>query len=436
MIGTRIHRTIPPDTAKIDTPSSKYYATIRHFYGRASVLTDRFPDGIILKYYLYSITLSHGFVIPISIVYLQVRGLSFTEIGTVQAIFMAGWVGGEIPAGYVSDRIGRRNSLIIASTLTPLALVTLALGRSFLVFTLGFIIWAFGVAFRSGASSAWLYDMLTERLDEEEYSRVKGKGWSIRQMTTAVASILGSYLATIAWWSPFVANALLVASGIGLLITFPQSRRFTNESGEGEEQLTIVDALPLIRERFTQPPLRSFVIYMALFFGLVDIAILFIQPISINLGVPVAYLGWLYAGFSLVSAGAGYVAGDVKEIVGLRRWLFIAPPVVAGLFVIAVPVSLAVIPVFFVMRGVRSITTTLRSQYLNDQIDSIGRATLLSAASMVFALTAAVTRLIGGIVADFTSPILMLGLFGVLFIGGMFSLSLWESPVPSRTTET
>lgn len=396
--------------------------------------TDRFPERVVLKYYLYSITLSHGFVIPIGIIYLQVRGLSFTEIGIVQAIFMAGWVVGEIPAGYISDRIGRRNSLIVASTLTPLALVTIALGRSVLVFALGYAIWAFGVAFRSGASSAWLYDTLGERFEEEKYSQVKGRGWSVRQVTTAVASILGSYLATIAWWSPFVANALLVASGIGLLITFPQSKQFANESSKDEEQLTIIDVLPLIRERFTRPPLRSFVIYMALFFGLVDVALLFIQPISTNLGVPLAYLGWLYAGFSLVSAGASYVAGDVEEIIGLRRWLFIAPLVVAGLFVGSVAMPLVVIPVFFVMRGVRSITTTLRSQYLNDQIDSVGRATLLSTASMVFALTAAVTRLISGVIADFTSPILALGLFGVLFIGGTISLSLWESPVP-RTTE-
>jgi MFS family permease len=144
----------------------------------------------------------------------------------------------------------------------------------------------------------------------------------------------------------------------------------------------------------------------------------------------------LYAGFSLVSAGASYVAGDIEEIVGLRRWLLIAPLVVAGLFVGSVAVPLAVIPAFFLMRGVRSITTTLRSQYLNDQIDSVGRATLLSTASMVFALTAVVTRLISGVVADFTSPILTLGLFGVLFIGGTISLSLWEPPVPpSRTTE-
>jgi len=117
------------------------------------------PDRLVLKYYLYTATRSHGFVLPVVVEYLLDSGLSFTQVGTTEAVFMAGWSVGELPTGYVSDRIGRRNALVVSKVLTVATLLTLGFGQTFAAFIAGYTVWSLDVTFRSGAGSAWLYEV-------------------------------------------------------------------------------------------------------------------------------------------------------------------------------------------------------------------------------------------------------------------------------------
>ena len=384
------------------------------------------PDRLVLKYYLYTATRSHRFVIPVVVEYLLDSGLSFTQVDTTEAVFMAGWTLGEVPTGYVSDRIGRRNALVVSKVLTVAALLTLGFGQTFAAFIAGYAVWSLGVTFRSGAGLAWLYGALEARLDMDEYTRVKGRGSAVQLSVTAVASVLGGWLAATDWLYPFLANTALVAVGIPVLLALPVVGREAEEATPGAGEM-----LSVIREQFTAPPLRGFVVYMAPFFALTSVVETFVQPVSTDLGVPVAALGWLYAGFSLIAAGAGYVAGDVRERVVERTW-FITAPLSLALLLVATPfVPLLALPIFFVLRGVRSLTTTLRGQYLNDRIGSVGRATTLSAASMVFALAAAVSRQVGGVVADLSPPLTMFGFSSGVFITATLVLLLVDPPVPA-----
>jgi MFS family permease len=253
---------------------------------------------------------------------------------------MAGWTLGEVPTGYVSDRIGRRNALVVSKGLTVAALLTLGFGQTFAAFVAGYAVWSLGVTFRSGAGSAWLYEVLEERLNTDEYTRVKARGSAVQLSVTAVSSVLGGWLAATDWLSPFLANTALVAVGIPVLLALPVVGREAEEATSGAGEM-----LSVIRDQFTAPPLRGFVVYMGLFFALTSVVETFVQPVSTNIGVPVAALGWLYAGFSLVAAGAGYVAGDVRERVGERTW-FLTAPLGLALLLVATPfVPLLALPI-------------------------------------------------------------------------------------------
>lgn len=393
---------------------------------RFDSLGDRLPGPLVARYYAYQVSLSHGFVIPIIVEYLvSYRDLSYTAFGTTGAVFMAGWVLWELPTGYLGDRVGRRASLLVGSVLSAVAILALGIGRTLPVFVVAYLVWSMGVTFRSGSADAWLYDVLDDRMDAEDFSRVKGRGWSVRLVTTAVTSVLGSALAAWHWQAPFVANAALLLVGVPLLLTFPRSHVADADTPSPRELLSV------IRREFTTRPLGGFVLYIALFFGLLEVTLSYVQPISTGLGIPVAALGWLYAGFSLVGAAAGWLTDDVRNRVGERTWFRIAPPATALLLVVVSFVPLAAIPVFFAFRFVRSLTTTLRSQYLNDHVGSVARATLLSAASMVFGLTAAAARQVSGVIADATSPVTLLGITGAAFLIAVAMFSLVETPVPS-----
>jgi MFS family permease len=208
----------------------------------------RFGDRFVARYYLYTATKSHGFVVPVAVQYLLDSGLTFTQVGTVEAVFMAAWTLGEVPTGYVGDRIGRLNALVASKLLTVTALLTLGFGRTFPAFVAGYALWSLGVTFRSGAGSAWLYEALEARFDTREYTRIRGRGSAVQLSVTAVGSVLGGWLAATDWLYPFLANAALVTAGIPVLVTFGTDDRDADGATPGTGEV-----LSVVRERFTTP---------------------------------------------------------------------------------------------------------------------------------------------------------------------------------------
>lgn len=103
------------------------------------------------------------------------QGLSFTQIAVLEARYNVTTLFGEIPTGYVGDRVGRRNSLLIGTTLIAVTLTGIGLASSFPALAVLYVCWSMGYNFRSGSEDAWLYDALTDDLSEGEFSHVRGR---------------------------------------------------------------------------------------------------------------------------------------------------------------------------------------------------------------------------------------------------------------------
>lgn len=139
------------------------------------------PPPLVLKYYLYQATVTFGFFWPVFTVFLLHRGLTYTQIGLLGTISAAFVVIGELLTGYVGDRVGRRNSLLVSSLLLTLSLLGFIVVHRFGSFVVVYVLWALGLAFRSGSGDTWLYDALESRLQEDEYTRIRGHGGSVKQ---------------------------------------------------------------------------------------------------------------------------------------------------------------------------------------------------------------------------------------------------------------
>lgn len=395
----------------------------------------------ILTYYLTRATGNPGFIWPVYLLYVLAHGVTYTQIGiigTVQAIVV---VGGEIPTGYVGDRIGRRNSLAVGSVLFTASAASYLIVETFLGFVLTFSLLSLGNAFISGSGDAWLYDTLKEQLDEGRFTHVRGRGGAIGNWSMTVTMIAGGLLYAVDPIYPFVAQTVM--GGVNLLFTLvlPKNRQYTDE-GEDTEQLTIIDALPVIRNQLSEPPLRSFIVYMSLFFGGLMVADAYVQPIAVSalettfkggiMGTELpesATLGFLYASFTVVSAIASDRAGDIEEALGVRRSVLFIPVVIAVFYVFPVIVPIMAFPMFFVMKGSRSVIGPIANHHVNRHVESVGRATVLSAVSMVYSLARIPFAVGSGVVADIATPRVSVAALGVAFLVGGGVAYLWEAPV-------
>ncbi|PSP99434.1 MFS transporter [Halobacteriales archaeon QS_4_70_19] len=406
-------------------------------------MTDAPGRSLVRRYFLYEATAAHGLVWPIFTLFLLGRDLNFTQIAGLSAFLSVLVVAGEVPTGRLADRLGRRNALLLGRLAEAASLVGFVFATAFVDFLALYALWALAMTLASGTAAAWLYDALDEHLDAGRYTAVRGRGRAIGQWAMAGRMVLAGPLYVLDPTYPFVAGA-----GVGLLSAVFLLGLPTVESGDTEP--TGREALALVREALSSPGVRGVVLYAGLFFGLVSAVDDLVQPIAVDafdiylryvpggevLPEP-ALLGVLYAGFTAVAAVASDRAAMLERRFGTRAAVVGIPMVVAATALAPVLVTPVAVPVFLVVKSGRATLEPLVSGYLNDRIDRAGRATVLSAAAMVYALVRAPLKLGSGRVADLVSPVAGVAALGAAFLlAGVFLVVVDRPLVAGSGAET
>lgn len=403
-------------------------------------VTDGLPDSSVLTYYLYKATKAVEFYRPVMYLYFLSLNLSFAQIAVLEAVYNLATVLGEVPTGYVGDRIGRRNSLVVGTSVITATLVAIGLASSFLALVALYACWSMGYNFRSGSEDAWLYDTLTDDQSADDFSEIRGRGESVSLLTGVVAAVVGGYLGSIDLAYPFFVAAGVTALGVPILLSLSESDAHEEET---PDHLSLLRTLDIVRDAVTDRRIRAFVVYYyVLFAAVLYLVFIFVQPIFetvvLDIGVRESnvesLLGWYYAGISLVGAGLSYHAGTIRERVGLRTWFFVLPFGVGGALVGMYFLPVLALPLLLLARGVADTTRTFASQYVNDRIESVGRATVLSAMAMVSGLAVIPFQLGSGVLSDLSSPLLALAVAGGALIVGSAVVLAWEVPVATRAS--
>jgi MFS family permease len=395
--------------------------------------------GSVLKYYAYKATTATEFYRPIMYLYfLDQPGVGFTEIAVMEALYNLTTVLGEVPTGYVGDRIGRRNSLLVGTLLIAATLVGIGLVGSFAALSALYVLWSMGYNFRSGSQDAWLYDTLRADLSADDFARVRGRGESVALAVGVGAAVTGGALGSVDLSYPFYLAAGVTVLGAVVLLTMPEP-----EVGEraGSDAPGFRETLAIVRETLSSPDLRSFVLYYYVLFSAVTyLVFVFLQPIFevvvLDLGAAPGdvelLLGLFYGAYSLVGAGLSYYTGAIEERVGLRLWFLVLPLGLGAALVGMYLVPLLALPTLLLARGVADTTRSLASTYVNDRIQSLGRATVLSAMAMVSGLTVVPFQIGSGAISDAVSPLFALAVAGGVLVVASVAIHSLAPPVRGR----
>ncbi|NHN42383.1 MFS transporter [Halorubellus sp. JP-L1] len=385
------------------------------------------PNGLVLRFYAFKVTNASGFYLPIYFVFLQDKGFDLAFLGLLSATFSLSLVAVEIPTGYLGDLVGRRGSLAVGAVVRAAVMASFPFLPSKPAYLALFGVWAIGWAFRSGTQDAWLYEVLQSTCDEDEYARVDGRANTLVLGTSAVAAVLGGLMYTVEPAAPFLANAALALVGLPILYTFPPI-----ETDADEQAFGVRDAVVLLRAQARRPEVRWFVAYAAVFATAFAATRPFEQPMLRAVGVPIAGLGVLYAAFKLVSAGAASTSGYLEERLGVRGTFAVLPAVYALAFAVVYVVPVAIVPVVFLNRAINTAVRPIRNKYLNDRLDDVGRATVLSGASMALSVVSGLGKIVNGRVTDAIGPIDGVATASVVLAG--VGALLWFAVDPVRST--
>jgi MFS family permease len=158
-------------------------------------------------FYLFRLLATSYLWVPISVLLMQSRGLSFTEIMILGGVYSAVVILVEIPTGVFADRIGRRQSMMLGTLAMVAACLVAYHAESMAAFAVSEALAATSMALCSGADSAYLFDLLREngRIDEYGHRESTASAWHLAG--AAVACAAGGALGEIDLALPYLVTA-------------------------------------------------------------------------------------------------------------------------------------------------------------------------------------------------------------------------------------
>ena len=366
-------------------------------------------------------TLSASLIWGINTLFLLDAGLNNLEAFAANAFFTAGMMLFEVPTGVVADLRGRRFSFLLGSlTLTVSTLAYVLMWQTnapFWAWAAVSVMIGLGFTFFSGAVEAWLVDALRYTGYAGPLEPVFAKGQAVQGGAMLTGSVLGGVIAqATSLGVPFVVRSALLGVTFVLAFVTMHDLGFTPLSGKRpgpEVQRIFNDSL---RYGLGRPSVR-WVMLTSPFVGGVSIyAFYAMQPYLLELYGDEGAYGIAGLAAAIV-AGAQIVGGlsapRVRTLFRRRTSLMITSAtvsVVALLLVSLVQVFWVVVGLLVLWSLAFAVTMPVRQAYLNDQIPSEQRATVLSFDSLLSSAGGVVVQPVFGRVADVGSYALTFGL--------------------------
>lgn len=356
-------------------------------------------------------TLAASFIWGVNTLFLLDAGLDNTEAFAANAAFTLGMVIFEVPTGVVADTRGRRFSFLLGTV--TLLVSTLLYWWMWLVrapfagWVVASILIGLGFTFFSGATEAWLVDALADARHTGDLETVFGRAQLVGGAAMLVGSLLGGVVAQVG----NLGLPYLIRSGVLVLSTVVAWFAMHDRGFVPDRSARPLPAIRTVLDASIDQGLRNrpvrWLMLAAPFTSGVGIYVFYgLQPYLLQLaGDPRAY-GIAGAAAALSAAAqmvGGLLVGRIRRLFRRRTDALILGTVLG----VGLLVGLGVAPNLWVALAlvavwslVAAATTPLRQSFLNGEIPSAQRATVLSFDSLMGSAGGVVVQPALGRVAD------------------------------------
>jgi MFS family permease len=358
--------------------------------------------------------------LPVIVLFVQDRGFTLTQYTILDAVWYASTLIFEIPTGIVTDRYGKKVSLLISGLTQAASLFMTAFAQSFWTIFFAYILWGFGASFETGTYDALLFDSLKQCNREGEYRKVRGRVTTLAILASAIGSVLAGFLGGIE-----LALPILLTGALGLL-TIPLIMALTEPE---VSQIREPSHLLHLKESVRYISHRRLVALLILYTAIMSTAIWglhdFYQPFLGSFGIQVESIGILYLFFRLFSVAGAHFSDAIYTIVG-RRSVFLIPTVfvvsVLAMSAILTPWAVVFIFVIYFLNG---LYLPILNDLLNKNLPSSKRATIISLGSVLSCLMGCVLYPTLGRIADLVSLQMTFLVLGLGMLGSMALLLIF-----------
>ncbi len=307
-------------------------------------------------------------------------GLSMTEIMALQAVFGIVVAVLEFPSGYIADRLGYRPTLLGAAIVSLVGWSMYLRASDFWTVALAEGILGIAVSLISGADTALLYESLHATGRAGEFASWYGRFRFSGEVAEGSAALAAGAL--YAWWDrlPFVVEILAWALNVGVAWLLVEPARHRPPMTQ-----TWTQVRGLFRFVFHQHHLRA-IIFLSIILGTSSfIPVWLIQIYARDAGVPVAWIGVMWAAANYSVALGSLTSARLGSSLGVLPTLFLCITLVAiGYAGLGLSHALYGFAFYFCLTVMRGLNGPLLHTEEQQLIPSSDRAGLISLRGFLF----------------------------------------------------
>ncbi|MDF1659075.1 MAG: MFS transporter [Verrucomicrobiales bacterium] len=379
-------------------------------------------DRNIPLFIVFRLLFNARFYYPIFAVIQLDYGLTMSQFALLNAIWAVSIVLLEVPSGALADRIGRKRMVVLAAALMVVEMAVIAFvpfGNVTLIFwawVINRVLSGAAEAAASGADEALAYDSIPEEEQKARWPKVLSRLMTLSSMAFIVAMLVGS-----AVYDPNLVNKALtwigselsveketvirfpiyltLITGIAALIVSLFMKEPKTDSGHDESCSMWGDILEVGKWILKNPFVYALILAALVHDSVVRIFLTTASEYYRLIDIPVVWFGVIGAAF----AGLGIFTPKIAEWLVLNRsirtnYLLVTVFTILGLFGISLAIphwGVAMVVFFGISYGFLNF---FGSHYLNAEVDSKRRATVLSFRGLALNLGfGAVSLIYGGI---------------------------------------
>ena len=354
----------------------------------------------------------------IGTLYLQTRGLTLGQIGSLGSILIVSSLLAEVPTGILADKIGCKWSVVIALFIQTAGEYLYLFTNNYWGFALISALAGIGFAFPSGAGEALLYDSLPKGDSHALMKKATRLNASAYLICSLIAPLIGGIIVSTLTLTKFKVAILFTA--ISVTMAFLLSLFFK----EPKRDYKHIELSP--REIFSNgltyilsnKQLQWIVAILILTDSFTGVLLGLYQPYFVKFSVTPLWIGW---SLSLASFLAFLIMSQLtklEKLLGERKafYLMCIFPSLGYLALATFNNQIAVIMIFIITYASTFTRGPTISALINKQLDKKSRATTLSMIAMLDKLYIGVMTVVFGIMAQYSFRITFL-VMGILILG-------------------
>ena len=287
----------------------------------------------------------------------------------------------EVPSGYLSDRVGRRVTLLIGMAGAIAGALLLWVGDGFATFVAAQVLLGVSMAFNSGTDSALLYESLAREGRADEVDEQELRAWRFNFTGLAVSAITGGIVAS---WSPatvFLLSAVASVAAFAIVFAFREPEHI-----ETEVTFSSGRQVAEIRAALMQPALAWLFVLAVAMYVFSHVPFVFGQPFILEaLGASgvsaeaAIVSGVVSAAMMLISVAATWLAPGLRDQIGLHNLFLLALGIQVFLIAMLASSNHPLVIAFLVIRMVpNAFARAFILARIQPLVSDISRATYLS----------------------------------------------------------